>query len=419
MYYPMFAFPLLATSRCLALTGLLASAAACGKAEKPKAISPAEVKNPVKESDLTTVTITADAEKRLGIKTVAIKIDNVQATREVGGEIQAVPGQAVTIVAPVQGTLRGGAGITAGQRVRQGQTLYSLVPLPAERDLLTVNQGTAQSRTQLQVAQARLQRAEELLADRAGSVRARDDAHADVALAQRALADARARQGAMNGNTGGGQALPIKAPLSGVVQRVSVAPGSLVTANTVLLELAALNKVWVRVPLFVGDLRRLGKKQSVTVRPLNGGAARQARAVEAPLLSASAGTGAAGTGTASTGTADVFYEIDNTDEAVRPGERVAVDVTLGNAASGATNSATGAVASTPALTIPAAALLYDASGGQWVYVRTKPLQYTRLRVEVQRAVGDQVVISRGVKAGAEVVTDGAAELFGTEFGGSH
>ena len=414
MYLPKFASTLLGASRCLALTGLLVTAA-CGKAEKPKAVSPSEVENPVKESDLTTITITADAEKRLGIKTVAIKTDNVQATREVGGEIQAVPGQAVTIVAPVQGTLRGGAGLTAGQRVRQGQTLYSLVPLPPERDLLTLDQGTAQARTQLQVAQARLNRAEELLADRAGSVRARDDARADVALAQRALADARARQGAMSGNPGGGQSLPIKAPLGGVVQRVTVAPGSVVTANTVLLEVAALNKVWVRVPLFVGDLRRLGKDQAVTVRPLNGGAARPARAVEAPLLSASAGTGTPGAGTTSTGTADVFYELDNADEAFRPGERVAVDVTLGNVASGATNGATG----TAALTIPAAALLYDASGGQWVYVRTKPLQYTRQRVEVQRAVGDQVVISRGVKAGAEVVTDGAAELFGTEFGGSH
>ncbi len=394
---------LIPLSRLLPLVGIL-SLAACGKEEKPKAIVASEVENPVKESELTTVTITADAEKRLGIKTVAIKTDNVQATREVGGEIQAVPGRAVTIVAPVQGTLRGGASITAGQRVRQGQTLYSLVPLPAERDLLTLNQGTAQARTQLQVAQARLSRAEALLADRAGSVRARDDARADVALAQRGLADARARQASANGNAGVGQALPIKAPLSGVVQRVTVTDGSVVTPNMVLVELAALNKVWVRVPLFVGDLRRLGKGQAVTVRPLDGGAPRQGRPVEAPLLGATAGTG----------TADVFYEIDNADEAFRPGERVAVDVTLGG-----NNLATAGAATTEALTIPAAALLYDATGGQWVYVRTAPRQYTRQRVEVQRAVGDQIVISRGVKAGAEVVTDGAAELFGTEFGGSH
>lgn len=385
----------------LPLLGLL-TLSSCGKDEKPQHQSPAEVQNPVKESDLTTVKITPQAEKRLGIRTVTLSTDQVQATREVGGEIQAVPGQAVTIVAPVQGTLRGGSGLTAGLRVRQGQTLYQLVPLPPERDLLTLNQGTEQARIQLRVTRARLQRAEELLADRAGSVRARDDARADVALAERNLADAQARQGAMSGQTGGGQALPIKAPLSGVVQRVAVAPNTIVTANTVLVELAALNKVWVRVPLFVGDLRRLGADQTVSVRPLNGGAARPGRPVEAPTLGAASGTA----------TADVFFEVDNTDEAFRPGERVAVDVKLSPAA-GTGNG------QTPALTIPAAALLYDASGGQWVYVRTAPQQYTRQRVEVQRAVGEQLVVSRGLQAGAVVVTDGAAELFGTEFGGSH
>ena len=44
---------------------------------------------------------------------------------------------------------------------------------------------------------------------------------------------------------------------------------------------------------------------------------------------------------------------------------------------------------------------------------------THEKMQVATAAGGQVVVSRGVKAGAEVVTDGAAELFGTEFGGSH
>ncbi len=402
-------FSLLATRWRLA--GLL-TAVACGPADKPAAISPAEVLHPVKESDLTTIRLTPEAEARLGIRTVAVAAGAARATREVGGEIQAVPGQALTIVAPVQGTLRaagggaggeagGGAAIRAGQRVRQGQTLFQLVALPAERDLLTLDQGTDQARTQLDVAQARLQRADELLADRAGSVRARDDARADVALAQRALADARARQSAQRGQAGVGQSLPITAPLSGVVQRVLVAPGSVVTANTVLVELAALGTVWVRVPLFVGDLRRLPAGQAVTVRALNGGPARPARPVEAPTLGGAAGTA----------TADVFYALDNTDDAFRPGERVAVDVVLG--------ADTDARSGAPTLTIPAAALLYDASGGQWVYVLSGPCQYTRHRVEVQRIAGEAVIIGRGLRAGDAVVTDGAAELFGTEFGGSH
>ncbi len=386
---------------------VLLSLMSCQAPEKPKAAAPAEISNPVKESDLTTVALTPLAEKRLGIRTVVLAPDTVRATREVGGEIQAVPGKAVTVVAPVQGTLRGGASLTAGQRVKAGQVLYQLVPLPAERDLLTLNQGTAQARTQLSVARARLSRAEALLADRAGSVRARDDARADVALAERNLADARARQGALNGNVGGGQSLPIKAPFGGVVQRVAVAPGSLVTPNTVLLELAGLDEVWVRVPLFVGDLRRLRPGQPVMVRPLDGGPARRARAVDAPTLGGAAGAA----------TADVFFVLDNADEAFRPGERVAVDVPLGPAG-GATASA-GADPAAPTLALPAAALLYDASGGQWVYVRTGPQRYTRHRVEVRSAPGEQFIVTRGVAAGDSVVTAGAAELFGTEFGGGH
>ena len=139
--------------------------------------------------------------------------DTVRATREVGGEIQAVPGKAVTMVAPVQGTLRGGASLTAGQRVKAGQMLYQ-PRAPAGRSATCSPSTRARPRPapSFSVARARLSRAEALLADRAGSVRARDDARADVALAERNLADARARQGALNGNVGGGQSLPIKAP---------------------------------------------------------------------------------------------------------------------------------------------------------------------------------------------------------------
>ena len=122
-------------------------------------------------------------------------------------------------------------------------------------------------------------------------------------------------------------------------------------------------------------------------------------------------------GAAGAATADVFFVLDNADEAFRPGERVAVDVTLGPAG-GATASA-GADPAAPTLALPAAALLYDASGGQWVYVRTGPQRYTRHRVEVRSAPGEQFIVTRGVAAGDSVVTDGAAELFGTEFGGSH
>ena len=68
------------------------------------------------------------------------------------------------------------------------------------------------------------------------------------------------------------------------------------------------------------------------------------------------------------------------------------------------------------LQVPAAAILYDTNGGTWVYERTAEHKYTKRRVEVSRTVNGVAHLRRGPAPGAAVVTDGAAELWGTEFG---
>lgn len=69
-----------------------------------------------------------------------------------------------------------------------------------------------------------------------------------------------------------------------------------------------------------------------------------------------------------------------------------------------------------ALEVPASAILTDINGGEWVYVETAPHQYERRRVEVARIIGGRAMLARGLASGVRVVTAGAAELFGTEFG---
>ena len=69
------------------------------------------------------------------------------------------------------------------------------------------------------------------------------------------------------------------------------------------------------------------------------------------------------------------------------------------------------------LIVPLASLLRDIHGGAWVYEKTGDHTYARRRVLVDRVVGDLAVLASGPKPGAKVVTDGAAEIFGTEFGG--
>ena len=55
----------------------------------------------------------------------------------------------------------------------------------------------------------------------------------------------------------------------------------------------------------------------------------------------------------------------------------------------------------------------------WVYEDLGGNAYTRRRIEVSRHAGDRAVVGRGLREGVKVVTAGAAELFGTEFGAGH
>jgi ABC-type oligopeptide transport system substrate-binding subunit len=66
------------------------------------------------------------------------------------------------------------------------------------------------------------------------------------------------------------------------------------------------------------------------------------------------------------------------------------------------------------MVVPYAALIYDPEGKTYVYTSPKPLEYLREEVKVDRIEGDRVLVSRGPPAGTEVVTVGAAEVYGTE-----
>jgi hypothetical protein len=66
--------------------------------------------------------------------------------------------------------------------------------------------------------------------------------------------------------------------------------------------------------------------------------------------------------------------------------------------------------------MPYAALLYDASGQTYAYVRVKPLTFERERVVVGSIAGDRVLLARGPAAGSDVVVVGSQELLGVESG---
>ncbi len=389
----------------LRLIAVLAALGGCNKKPVPKrepAARPATVQNAVKEADLTTVTLTSEAESRLGIETAAVESRPVERVRTLGGEVVPVSGRSATVSAPLSGTLLavdGSSTPAAGKQVTRDRPLYRLLLALPEKDLLSVQETTSLRKIEYDLAQAKVRRAQQLREGKAGSVRELEDAQAQLAAAKASLETAQARlellkKGDLDAAADGLSTLTIKSPVDGVIQEVHVAPGQTVTGATPLLSIADIDPVWVRVPVYVGDVRTIDPKKPARIHSLADIAAAEARTaqpVAAPFKADPASV-----------TADLFYELPNADLSYRPGQRVGVTVAL--------------TATEPSLVVPYSAVVYDMYGGAWVYQSTGPHVYVRQRVELHHVLGDLAVLSRGPAVGAKVVSAGVAELFGTEFG---
>ncbi|WP_051325035.1 hypothetical protein [Candidatus Solirubrobacter pratensis] len=66
--------------------------------------------------------------------------------------------------------------------------------------------------------------------------------------------------------------------------------------------------------------------------------------------------------------------------------------------------------------VPYGAVLYDPDGKTFVYKSTSPLTYVRSPIAVSSIAGDRAILDAGPAAGTAVVTVGAAELLGAEYG---
>lgn len=313
--------------------------AACGSASQSPKAPPAKAEPVAHETELLKLTLTSDAVRRLGIVTARVDTGSVGATRHVAGEIMVPPS--------------GAGGVPTG-------SLANLQQLGAQQ--AAADGEIARAAAQARLARIALTRAEALVKEEAGSVRARDEAAAALAAADAALGVARD-------------------------QRRLLGPA-----------IAAMNgqaTLWVRVSVFGSDLAAIRRDAPATVQPLGEtGAGRSARPVQAPPSA-----------NATAGTVDLYYALANGDHAFRVGQRVAVAVPLGGQADG--------------LAMPSGAIVRDIYGGEWVYRKTGKDSFERARVAVASEGNGRVLLAHGLARGDEIVTTGAAELFGTEFGAAH
>lgn len=390
---------------------------------KPGGASPAKVDNRVTEADLTTITLTQQAADRLAIRTVESREGRLNRRRFYGGEAMAPPDRAIQLVAPFAGTVamsEGKPAPRAGSTLMKGEVILRLQPsVIAEREVLAPSERIAlaratadfeaaqaqaegevgAARVQLEAADVRLDRAQRLREQNATSVKQLDEAKAEHDLARARLEAAKAKAAAWKAASQGMHAVPrlsleLVAPFDGVLMDLAVVPGEIIGANSPVARIVSASPLWIRVGVYVGEMNELDQDGIVQLGPLNG-----RPQPEMPTVERISGPP---TADAMSSVIDLYFQFDNSNGEMRPGQRVGVWMPLKGSMSG--------------VIVPWSSILYDYHGGAWVYEQVQPRQFARRRVRLDAVEGGDALISRGLRAGASIVTDGAAELFGVEFG---
>lgn len=373
-----------------------------------KSHTPATVNKIVKEEDLNTITLSEEAEKRIGLTVAPIEKKPLRRVRVYGGEVAVPIGRTVLVAAPLTGVLKvpPSGEVRGGQTVKARQAVFQLMPLLTPDGRATLSASLADTegqvnnaKTQVQLTTIALDRAKRVFKEGAGSQRQVDEADAAHNLAIKTLDAVMARQAILNkvvGDAESGTAAPIviEAPGDGLIRTISALPGQTVPSGAALFEVIDISTIWIRVPLPVGDLDAIDSTMPAQIGKLSASSGTKLQTAQPVSAPPSANPISA--------TVDVFYEMPNPDGKFIPGQRVGVSVPL---ADGATN-----------LTVPWAAVVFDIHGGTWVYEQLGEYRYARRRVVIGHSVGADAVLAGGPAMGTNVVTAGAQELFGAETG---
>jgi len=162
---------------------------------------------------------------------------------------------------------RGERSAAPGAQVTRGQVLFRVVPMvAAQRDLrLTAESELTAAKARLEAARRRQARAEQMLRDQVGSVRADEEARNETTQAQVAF-DA-ARPGSSESRSLRWTPMPAWWSRPGRRNAAS-APrraGQKVAAGSPLFSLADYSRLWLRVPVYAGDLVELDPRAPAQV----------------------------------------------------------------------------------------------------------------------------------------------------------
>jgi len=281
-----------------------------------------------------------------------------------------------------------------GERVKQGQSLFTIDPKPFEAALARAVADLAAAEARLEWTQRNVARLKPLYAEKAVSQKEYDDAVANEAIN---AADVKAVQARLTEARLNLTYTKVESPLSGITTRALPSEGTLVSGPNVLLtSVVQVDPIWVNFGMPDNEQARMQKEAA-------GGALELPRNFEVELRLAD-GSVYPHAGkldfadvrvSTTTGTREARAELPNADGALRPGQFVRV-VLKG--------------ASRPnAVTVPQRAVL-EGPQGKFVYVVNDKSQAEPRPVQAGEWAGDRWVITAGLQGGERVIVDGVMKI---------
>jgi RND family efflux transporter MFP subunit len=324
----------------------------------------------------------------LDFGTALVREQAVRESIRVPARLEARPGGAADVVAPIDGRLTRVVEVTLGAAVSRGQELARLLPPPsAPADLPQLQRARAEAQSALALATRDRERAERLTT--AGAVpgkrldearTAEEQAKARMAAAEASLAQYNAARTA--GATDAEGLFAVRAPVAGVIAQRDAATGANVTAGTVLFRVVDASQVHIvgQVPEADAARARLARTAEIEIAGSNDRIPTGRLVNVGKVLDPQSRT------------LPITFAFDNRPLGLPVGQAVFLHLLMETTA--------------PRPVVPSAAIVDDA-GRPIVFVQREGETFERRAVTVGPRSGDLVQIIEGVTAGDRVVTQGA------------
>jgi cobalt-zinc-cadmium efflux system membrane fusion protein len=324
----------------------------------------------------------------LDFGTALVREQSVRESIRVPGRLEARPGGAADVAAPIDGRLTRVLDVALGTSVSRGQELARLLPPPAvPGDLPQLQRARADAHTALALSTRDRERAERLTSAGAAPEKrldearsAEEQARARVAAAEASLAQYNvARAG---GATGAEGEFVIRAPVGGVIAQRDAATGANVAAGTILFRVVDASQIHVvgQVPEAQAAQARLISAAEIEVQGHEGRVPAGRLASVGKVLNPQSRT------------LPITFAFDNRALGLPVGQAVSLHLLMETTA--------------PRPVVPAAAIVDDA-GRPIVFVQREGELFERRAVTLGARTGDLVQITEGVKPGDRVVSRGA------------